>query len=232
MKAIISIHDCMPETMDKIQYILKWLKERHVPPVTILVVPGKNWSENQLSLLKQFTEEGHTLAAHGWHHHTQAKKILHRIHSLIISKDVAEHLDLNQQGILELINKSCQWFIQKQLPAPSLYVPPAWALGAINKKTLTKTSVKQIEVTRGVIHLSSSHKPKLQTLPLTGYEADSPFRVCFLSKWNQFQQRQAQNKSLPLRISIHPYDLDLPIAEQLEQQLKSVETFLNYTDLP
>jgi predicted deacetylase len=232
MKAIISIHDCMPETMDKIQYILKWLKERHVPPVTILVVPGKNWSENQLSLLKQFTEEGHILSAHGWYHHTQAKKILHRIHSLIISKDVAEHLDLNQQGILELINKSCQWFIQKQLPAPSLYVPPAWALGAINKKTLTKTSVKQIEVTRGVIHLSSSHKPKLQTLPLTGYEADSPFRVCFLSKWNQFQQRQAQNKSLPLRISIHPYDLDLPIAEQLEQQLKSVETFLNYTDLP
>jgi hypothetical protein len=67
---------------------------------------------------------------------------------------------------------------------------------------------------------------------LTGYEADSPFRVRFLSKWNQFQQRQAQNKSLPLRISIHPYDLDLPIAEQLEQQLKSVETFLGYNDLP
>ena len=45
MKAVISIHDCMPETMDKIQRILKWLKERNIPPVTLLVVPGKNWKK-------------------------------------------------------------------------------------------------------------------------------------------------------------------------------------------
>ena len=232
MKAIISIHDCMPETMDKIQSILKWLKERNIPPVTLLVVPGKNWTENHLSLLQEYVQEGHTLAAHGWHHHTQPKKILHRIHSLILSKEVAEHLDLNQQGIFKLLNKSYQWFIQKKLPPPTLYVPPAWALGAINKKTLSKTLYKQIEVTRGLIHLNSNKKAQLQILPLTGYEADSPFRVRFLSKWNQLQQNQAQIKSLPLRISIHPNDLDLPIAWQLNQQIKSVQTFLNYSDLP
>ena len=232
MKAVISIHDCMPETMDKIQCILKWLKERNIPPVTLLVVPGKNWTEDYLSLLKHYAHEGHTLAAHGWHHHTLPRKFLHRIHSLIISKNVAEHLDLNRQGILELMNQSRQWFIQKELPPPTLYVPPAWALGTIDKKTLAKTSFRQIEVTRGLIHLSENKKPQFQPLPLTGYEADSPFRVHFLSKWNQFQQNQAQVKSLPLRISIHPNDLDLPIVDQLEQQIKSVKSFLNYSDLP
>tara|TARA_E500000178_G_scaffold356123_1_gene431821 strand:- start:2177 stop:2875 length:699 start_codon:yes stop_codon:yes gene_type:complete len=231
MKAIVSIHDCMPETMDKIQHILQWLKDRNIPPVTILVSPGKDWTENHLQLLKEYVQEGYTLAAHGWHHHTQPKKILHRIHSLIISKNVAEHLDLNQEGILELLNKSYQWFIQQKLPPPELYVPPAWALGAVDKKILCKTLFKQIEVTRGLIHISSGKKPKLQTLPLTGYEADSPFRANFLSRWNQFQQNQAQIKSLPLRISIHPYDLELPIVEQLERQINSVGTFLNYSDL-
>lgn len=231
MKAILSIHDCMPETMDKIQHILEWLKSRNVPPGTLLVVPGKDWTEIHLNRFKQYVEEGYTLAAHGWHHHTQPKKILHRIHSLILSKQVAEHLDLNQQGIFKLLNQSYQWFIQNELPPPSLYVPPAWALGAIDKKTLSKTLYKQIEVTRGLIHLEPNKTPQFQSLPLTGYEADSPFRVHFLTKWNQFQQKQAQIKSLPLRISIHPYDLDLPIADQLEDQIKSVETFLNYGDL-
>ena len=231
MKALISIHDCMPENMDKIQHILNWLKDRNIPPVTLLVVPGKNWTENQLKLLKQYTLEGHTLAAHGWHHHTEPKKFLHRIHSLIISKNVAEHLDLNQQGILALLNKSYQWFIQNHLPTPTLYVPPAWALGSIHRKTLSKTLFKQIEVTRGLIHLAPNKQAKLQRLPLTGYEADSPFRVRFLKKWNQFQQHRAQVQSLPLRISIHPHDLDLPIADQLEQQLKNVQTFIKYSDL-
>ena len=209
MKAVISIHDCMPETMDKIQCILKWLKERNIPPVTLLVVPGKNWTKEHLDLLKHYTHEGHTLAAHGWHHHTQPRKILHRIHSLIISKNVAEHLDLDRQGILKLMNKSHQWFIQKELPIPSLYVPPAWALGAIDKNTLSKTSFRQIEVTRGLIHLSQNKKPHFQLLPLTGYEADSPFRVRFLSKWNQFQQSQAQAKSLPCLLYTSPSPRDL-----------------------
>ena len=53
--------------MDKIQCILKWLKERNIPPVTLLVVPGKNWTEDHLNLLKHYAHEGHTLAAHGWH---------------------------------------------------------------------------------------------------------------------------------------------------------------------
>ena len=232
MKAVISIHDCMPETMYKIQCILKWLKDRNIPPVTLLVVPGKNWTDEHLDLLKNYAHEGHILAAHGWHHHTKPRKILHRIHSLIISKNVAEHLDLDRQGILKLMEKSHQWFIQKELSSPSLYVPPAWALGSIDMNTLSKTSYRQIEVTRGLIHLSQNKKPNFQLLPLTGYEADSPFRVHFLSKWNKFQQSQAQAKSLPLRISIHPYDLDLPIVNQLEQQIESVETFLNYRDLP
>ena len=56
MKAIVSIHDCMPETMDKIQHILQWLKDRNIPPVTILVSPGKDWTENHLQLLKEYVQ--------------------------------------------------------------------------------------------------------------------------------------------------------------------------------
>ena len=68
-------------------------------------------------------------------------------------KNVAEHLDLNRQGILELMNQSRQWFIQKELPPPTLYVP---AVQICTDKKIAKTSFRQIEVTRGLIHLSQN----------------------------------------------------------------------------
>jgi len=245
MNALISIHDVMPHTFERVERTLDWLAERKVPPVTLLVVPGRPWRPQQIERLRELAAAGHKLAAHGWHHETRPRRLYHRLHAALISRHVAEHLDLDSQGILKLMQRSSNWFGENSLPRPFLYVPPAWALGPISKADLAQAPYRLIETTRGLIQLESNAPSfpesenqtartdapitlKFQKLPLTGYEADTALRECFLRRWNDAQARAARCKNLPLRISIHPDDLDLRLADQMEQQINIVEPFRPY----
>ena len=139
MQALVSIHDLMPQTMGRVDAILDWLDALQVPPVTLLVVPGKAWEAGHIERLRELADKGHQLAAHGWQHKTAPRKLYHRLHSLILSRDVAEHLDLDSAGVLDLITRSGAWFAENGLPKPEFYVPPAWALGFIHQAHLVQS---------------------------------------------------------------------------------------------
>lgn len=233
MPALVSIHDVMPGTLPRVERILDWLQARGVPPVTLLVVPGCPWEPAQIGRLRQLAAAGHPLAAHGWRHTTQPRRLYHRLHAALISRQVAEHLDLDSREILELLHRSRDWFGENDLPRPELYVPPAWALGPLRRTDLAKAPFEMIETTRGLIHLQAdaSADPAMihfQKLPLTGYEADTPLRECFLRRWNAAQAALAARHSRPLRISIHPDDLQLRAADQLEAQIQAMDGFSSY----
>jgi predicted deacetylase len=231
MTGIVSIHDLMPETMARVEAILDWLRAHGQPKVTLLVVPGKPWSQRGIGRLRDLAAEGHALAAHGWHHQTSIRRWKHRIHARLISRNVAEHLDLDATGITRLMQRSHDWFAKQQLPSPSLYVPPAWALGAITPGQLADLPYEQIETTRGLYQRGAADTFCKHTYPLTGYEADTPFRASFLRRWNNHQARSAQRSGRPLRISIHPDDLRLRLTDQLANQLRAVDRFIHYSAL-
>ncbi|ADE55401.1 conserved hypothetical protein [Coraliomargarita akajimensis DSM 45221] len=218
----------MPETMDRVEAILHWLETLKVPPVTLLIVPGKDWSADQIDRLRELETQGHELAAHGWHHKTCPRKLYHRIHAALISRDVAEHLDLNSAGVLELMRQSGNWFVENGFVHPQLYVPPAWALGPLSPGDRVSAPYALIETTRGLIAPKTSERTPL---PLTGFEADTCFRERFLRWWNQHQATKAKRTSKPLRISIHPDDLQLRVADQMEALLKEPWEYLSYRDL-
>lgn len=228
MNCLVSIHDLMPETMPQVETILAWLEAKGVPPVTLLVVPGKTWTPEHIERLSALATKGHPLAAHGWHHQTRPRRWQHRVHALFISRNVAEHLDLNSSGILTLLDRSRAWFSANNLPTPELYVPPAWALGPISTVDLAKSNFKQIEVTRGILTPASN---SLQKLPLTGFEADNALRAGFLKIWNSLQIQKARRQNKPLRISIHPQDLNLRLSTQMERLFELPWNYLNYSDL-
>ena len=228
MQALVSIHDLMPETMDRVEAILNWLRAREVPPVTLLVVPGKQWTPTQITRLKELEAGGHPLAAHGWHHQTNPRRVYHRIHAALISRTVAEHLDLDSHEVLDLLRRSGQWFVEQGLRHPDLYVPPAWALGPITRGDLSNAPYHSIETTSG---LKFPANAAFKKLPLTGFEADTWLREQFLRKWNQMQFDQARRKNRPLRISIHPDDLQLRVADQLQHLLEQNWEFLSYSEL-
>jgi predicted deacetylase len=230
MKALLSIHDCMPETLERVLTLIEWLQSLGVPPLTLLVVPGKNWTARQLEQLHRWVKQGHTLAAHGWYHQTQPRRAYHRLHAYLLSRNVAEHLDLNSTEILNLLCRAKAWFSQHALPEPELYVPPAWALGTLHRNDLAKAPYCQIETTRGLYQIHNQRIQR-QSLPLVGYEADTTLRAAFLRRWNQAQAGRAQRRQLPLRISIHPDDLQLRLADQMKAQLCAVTEFLDYRDV-
>lgn len=233
MRAFVSIHDLMPHTLPRVERLLGWLADRGVPPVTLLVVPGLPWEPAQIARLRSLAGAGHPLAAHGWVHQTQPRRLAHRLHAALISRDVAEHLDLPSAEILALLRRAQAWFPENGLPSPGFYVPPAWALGPIGKRDLAAAPYARIETTRGLIHLdrkpaSDAAQPRFVAYPLTGYEADTRLRAAFLRRWNEVQWQQAARRGKLLRISIHPNDLELRLADQLTTQIEAVETFCNW----
>ena len=124
------MHDVMPETLSLVEDFLAFCSTHAIPPMTLLVVPGCDWRDEQLDRLRDLAGLGHELAAHGWLHRVGTPQSLyHRLHSTLLSRNVAEHLALDGESILALMRRSHAWFAEHDLPAPSLYVPPAWALG-------------------------------------------------------------------------------------------------------
>lgn len=230
LPALVSLHDVMPETFDRVEQILLRLRKQGIPPITLLVVPGRDWEFAHLERLRLLADGGHELAAHGWFHHVPSiTGWWHRLHSAFFSRHVAEHLALDADGILRLMRASRDWFADNALPEPTLYVPPAWALGSIPNEKLASSGFEQIE-TFGGLH-SIRTKKRFHRLPLVGFEADTRFRAAAVAAWNAFQRRRARATRRPLRIAIHPHDFELRLSADLDQLLDEPFDFLRYGEI-
>lgn len=222
------MHDVMPETLSLVEDFLALCSSYTIPPMTLLVVPGCDWRDDQLDRLRELAGLGHELAAHGWLHRVGTPRgLYHRLHSILLSRNAAEHLALDGKGILALMRRSHSWFAEHDLPAPSLYVPPAWALGAVARDSLASLDFERIEVLRGVLELRTDY---LHPLPLVGFEADSAFRAVSLRVWNSSQIGLARIRQRALRIGVHPHDLNLRLGGRLRELLQEPWRFIGYGD--
>ena len=215
--AHISIHDVAPETLGLVERMLVFLKENGASQVMLLVIPGLPWSEEDVDQLRKWVDAGHLLAGHGRTHHVaSAESLYHKVHSALISRDVAEHLSKTEDEIAELMLENYQWFGEHGLPCPSHYVPPAWALGRISFSRLQELPFRTVEVLRGVLQVDSG---RLYRMPLLGYEADTPVRAVFLRGFNRWNASVAHITGRAARISLHPYDLDYRLNHHIPNDL-------------
>lgn len=212
LPAHLSVHDVGPETLSRVADILQRLQGEGIGPVMLLVIPGHDWREQDLNQLREWVDQGHQLAAHGWMHRVEKRRTLwHKFHGTLLSRHVAEHLSLPPSGILELMRRSYAWFQTQKLPAPRHYVPPAWGLGRVSMPELATLPYESVEVLRGVLYPKAGCFRKI---PLTGYEADTPLREIFLRGFNQWNHHRALQAG-HIRISIHPNDFSLRLAEEI-----------------
>lgn len=217
MPALFSIHDVMPETLAQVDDLLQLFRAYELAPPALLVVPGRDWNAASIAQLAAWEEAGSELVAHGWVHHTRPRRLFHRVHALLLSRNVAEHLDYDRDGVIALMNRSRQWFIDQHLPIPSTYIPPAWALG-LPARELPGLPFNCIE-TLGGVYLCDQQKLTYQSLPLIGFEADTLSRQTVLRGWNLLQLWQAKMTGRTLRVSIHPRDAQLRLAEVLKRTM-------------
>jgi len=210
--AHLSMHDVAPETLDHVRVFLERLKEVGTGPCMLLVIPGKTWSPADVDQLRRWQGEGHLLAGHGWLHRiSRYGGWFHRLHSLSLSRNVAEHLSLNAAGIQELILRCAEWFPAHGFEIPDHYVPPAWAMGAVSKEQLQQLPFRTYEYFHGVY---DSERNQVVRCPLMGFEADTWLRATCCRMFNSFNMTFKPGAG-PLRISLHPHDLQLRLRNDL-----------------
>ncbi len=228
MHATVSIHDVMPHTLAGIRALAALIPGRQKPKTLLLVVPGVDWSAKQIDELKQLCEDGFPLAGHGWQHRTPyIRSLYHRLHSLFISRQVAEHLSYSRNELNKLLQQNYEWFTQNELPSPETYVPPAWAMGKLKHRDLKTLPFRYYEDTRGLYDSSTDN---YRRLPLAGFEADTRLREYFLRPWNSLN-RWLASPTRPLRISLHPYDLEYRLDKQLRRFIETIEHWHSVSDL-
>ena len=229
VRALVSVHDLMPETLPAVRQTLARLEGHGIEPVTLLVVPGAGWDEAGIAELHRLQQAGYRLAGHGWRHRVEhITRPWHRLHSLLISRRVAEHLALDANGILDLMHRCRDWVPAQGLAPPQLYVPPAWAMGAIGRERLAAEGPFPLyEVFGGVFDARSR---RWHPTPMLGYEADVAARVPVIRAWNALNRFRARGSGL-LRIGIHPFDIGLRLGADLEQDLARFRRAIDYTAL-
>ncbi len=223
-RALVSVHDVTPAHLPRVLRILEILEEAGVPPCTLLVVPGTGWTPGSLRTLGALVDKGYPLAGHGWSHQCGSRRTLfHRLHGLLISRDQAEHLSRTREELLALVQGCHDWFGRQGLPEPDLYVPPAWAMGRLTRQDLRDLPFPRYEVLRGLLDARSG---RLRWLPLAGFEADTRFRQVSLRLFNGLNARLAGRTGRPLRVSLHPPDLDYLLAAELEAMVREPWRFV------
>ena len=212
--ALVSIHDVAPDVLSNVQRIIDlFAADRSEFRCELLVIPGLDWNAKQLDQLKRWSGDGHQLAGHGWHHRSSSPATLwHHIHSFCLSRDVAEHLSKSTAELKSLVTRCAEWFSTHRLQQPRLYVPPAWAMGALKRRDLDGLPFQFFENLHG--YYDSNRKVVYRT-PLLGYEADTRFRSFALSVFNRFNRSWSGVRGKPIRVSIHPRDLSLRLADSL-----------------
>ncbi|MFN3191465.1 MAG: polysaccharide deacetylase family protein [Aureliella sp.] len=229
LRGLVSIHDVMPETMKQVGELIKLCRNCSIESPMLLIVPGKGWRPDELTQIRRWQEQGCELAGHGWSHHTSTiVSWYHRFHSLLLSRNVAEHLSMSSEQILTLIQRCSRWFPAHDLEPPVLYVPPAWAMGSVTNDSLRSCGFRMLETTSGILIPSIERHHRL---PLVGFEADTLARTTFLRRFNQICRQVAQRVGL-FRISLHPFDQQLLLKDDLERTLASQDwrpvTYVDY----
>jgi predicted deacetylase len=229
MKLLVSIHDVMPTTLDRVERIFERLVAARLLPVMLLVVPGTGWRREDLDRLHGMLDAGAQAAGHGWRHEVRhVRGLKHRLHSALISRRAGEHLALSRNEILRLMLRNHRWFGDHGLPQPGLYVPPAWAMGAVPRTLLNRLPFDQFETLAGVYDARSR---RFHRLPLVGFEADTTFRAVTVRGFNLLGRGLARASRRPLRLGIHPDDFELRLADDLEAILQAGGRPLAYDSL-
>jgi predicted deacetylase len=134
----------------------------------------------------------------------------------VLSRNAAEHLSRPRPEVADIIRRSFGWFGEVGLGQPRLYVPPAWAMGAVKRADLDRLPFRFYETLGGIY---DSQSRRMRRLPLVGYEADTAGRALALRLVNGLNRQMAASLGRPLRVAIHPSDFDLRLAADLRSIL-------------
>lgn len=101
-------------------------------------------------------------------------------------------------------------------------------MGKVSHADLKTLPYRFYETISGIY---DSQKHCFSKLPLAGFEADTALRAIFLRVYNAVNYQRAYRTHQPLRIAIHPHDLDLCLGQDLRKLLNRQIDCVSYKNL-
>ncbi len=235
---IISLHDVTTSNYAKVHRQIEALAALDIHQTSLLVVPhfhGQEKLQEDKILCKWLLElqgEGHEIVLHGWEHRVANRKsqIVNRkspftwfYENLYTSRE-AEFLNLDYQEARTRIGKGLAMFRDLGLNARG-FIAPAW---------LMNPNVERAAKDHGLIYTNTIskliHLPSGQNYPTRScvWSTRALWRRALSQSWNAILFQRLASVD-PLRISLHPNDLDYP---EVWEQIRALIRLARHERMP
>jgi predicted deacetylase len=212
---IVSLHDVCPSSFLRIQKQWDELRELGLSKMSLLLVPffhSEKFYHEDKSLcewLECAQSLGHEIVLHGWFHQNavlQEKKapgFKTWFFENLYTSGEAEFLNLNYQEAHRKISEGLKLFRETNFKVQG-FIAPAWLMNSQVERAAKDHGLNYTNTVAEIVHLPSNKRfPSRSCVWSTRSQWR---RVCSLG-WNAFLFKSL-NGVEPLRISLHPCDLE------------------------
>jgi predicted deacetylase len=208
---LVSVHDVAPATLDQARRWAWHLDERDVP-ITFQVIPGP-WRGRPLDAdpstrtwlwVRQCG--GDEIALHGWTHRAEAgERSLRRTVGRCIARGTEEFWELGSREAAERVRAGLDVLARAELEALG-FTPPGWLIAPHARHAVGTCGLRYLADHRGVHDLGSGRVLRAPALTLrAGGRGERTGALAFAA-----MVRRRARAGLPVRIALHPEDLDRP----------------------
>lgn len=233
---IISIHDYHSDSLARIAKQIEWLDKRGINKVTILAIPNyhkKGEIHKNLTVvrfLQDLIDLGNEVALHGYYHLRTHSRSLSKLRPVdhfltrIYTANEAEFYNISKEKALRLITFGLEIFKNCGIH-PNGFVAPGWLISEDALNAVWETGFKWTCTLTKIIN-RGGYFEKTQTFCWSTREF---WRVPVSITWNYFLWLKNSN-SKTIRISLHPYDLELKAIRYQIQKI--IDFFLSQNFFP
>lgn len=212
---VVSIHDVSPVTLDRCRVLLRMCELSGVV-TTLLVVPGP-WRGAQPLKDPDFTEwlqaaadRGHEVSLHGWVHEGSGSGIANRF----MARGCGEFANLTRSEAATLIIQGLE--VMAALGhRPEGFTAPGWLLSGEARQALAETGFSYTTTHLGVVDLQSD---QMLRAPAFCQRPNSALSHLGARLVRRIVISRAV-RDLPIRLALHPEDLDDPYLRDSTQAL-------------
>ncbi len=216
---IVSLHDVSPSTFERVRCQMEELAALNVDRVSLLVIPHyhsqERINENKeiCEWLKRLQADGHEIVLHGWHHGSSKFKVRsskfspasHWFYKNIYTTGEAEFLDLDYAEASKRIADGLVIFRELNFEVKG-FIAPAWLMNTEVERAAKDHGFLYTNTISELIHLPSGRRHPARSCV---WSTRAGWRRICSRAWNVLLFDQLERTS-PLRISLHPSDLEYP----------------------
>jgi uncharacterized protein len=213
---IVSLHDVAPEKFEQIRRQWTELTELGLSKSSLLVVPfyhGRKTISEDLALTKwlgDIQSKGHEIVLHGWLHKISDDKnpnsnFRNWFFDNLYTSGESEFLNLNYQEAHKRMGDGLQKFQELGLKS-SGFIAPAWLMNSEVERAARDHQLLYTNTVSELVHLPTQRR--IPTRSCVWSTRAGWRRGCSLA-WNSLLFNRLKNID-PLRISLHPCDLEYP----------------------